>query len=119
MPPRKKPSSSNPNFFIGDEAYDERQQAEKQKTQTHTNMNPIKMIISGVVLIGALVLTLMAFKIVTVEGSQLGVKETWGGRCAARNLATEDLLLVPGMESDRVQVRCFEPSVRHERQADG
>ena len=58
--------------------------------------NPFKLVISGIVLIVLIVLTLMAFKIVTIEGNQLGVKETWSSGVQADILQPKTYFLFPG-----------------------
>lgn len=58
--------------------------------------NPIKLVVSGIVLIAALVLTLTSFKIVTIQGNQLGVKETWGNGVQAEILQPKTYFLFPG-----------------------
>lgn len=66
-----------------------------QQTQTHTNMK-IKLIISGIVLLIALVLTLTAVKIVTIEGNQIGIKETWSTGVENNILQPKTYFLIPG-----------------------
>lgn len=66
-----------------------------QQTETHTNMKT-KLIISGIFLVIALVLTLTAVKIVTIQGNQLGVKETWGNGVEANILQPKTYFLFPG-----------------------
>lgn len=58
--------------------------------------SPIKLIVSGIVLLVALVLTLLAFKIVTIEGNQLGVKETWSAGVENDILQPKTYFLFPG-----------------------
>lgn len=59
-------------------------------------MNPFKLIISAIVLIILIVLTLTSFKIVTIEGSQLGVKETWSHGVEADIMQPKTYFLFPG-----------------------
>jgi len=58
--------------------------------------SPIKLIISGIVVFGALVLTLLAFKIVTIQGNQLGIKETWSHGVENDVLQPKTYFLFPG-----------------------
>lgn len=58
--------------------------------------NPIKLVISGIVLIVALVVTLMTFKVVSIEGNQLGVKETWSDGVQKEILQPKTYFLFPG-----------------------
>jgi regulator of protease activity HflC (stomatin/prohibitin superfamily) len=58
--------------------------------------NPFKLIISAIVLIVALVLTLTSFKVVTIEGSQLGIKETWSHGVEADIMQPKTYFLFPG-----------------------
>lgn len=59
-------------------------------------MKSAKLIISGIVLVIALVLTLMAVKIVTIEGNQLGVKETWATGVETNIMQPKTYFLFPG-----------------------
>jgi len=59
-------------------------------------MKPIKLIISGVLLVVALVVTLITVKIVTIDGNQLGVKETWSGGVEEVILQPKTYFLFPG-----------------------
>jgi regulator of protease activity HflC (stomatin/prohibitin superfamily) len=59
------------------------------------NNNPFKLIVSAIVLIVALVITITSFKIVTIEGSQLGVKETWSQGVVADILQPKTYFLFP------------------------
>ncbi len=58
--------------------------------------SPIKLIVSAIVLVIAFVLTLTSFKIVTIEGSQLGVKETWGSGVVTDIMQPKTYFLFPG-----------------------
>jgi regulator of protease activity HflC (stomatin/prohibitin superfamily) len=69
-------------------------QPSQQTTQTQ-NMKT-KLIVSGIFLVIALVLTLTAVKIVTIQGNQLGVKETWGNGVEANILQPKTYFLFPG-----------------------
>lgn len=70
---------------------------QSKQTQTENNsMKSAKLVISGIVLLVALVLTLMAFKIVTIEGNQLGVKETWANGVEEAILQPKTYFLFPG-----------------------
>lgn len=59
-------------------------------------MKPAKLIISGIVLLAIMVMTLIMVKIVTVEGNQLGVKETWNGGVEEVILQPKTYFLFPG-----------------------
>jgi len=60
------------------------------------NNSTKKLIVSGIVLVIAIVVTLMAFKIVTINGNQLGVKETWSSGVQAEILQPKTYFLFPG-----------------------
>lgn len=85
---------------MGDGAYDERQQAQtqtnSQRKNEHMNTNPIKIAASAVILLIILVLGFTSVKIVTVEGSQLGVKETWSEGVVNDILQPKTYFLFPG-----------------------
>lgn len=68
----------------------------KTVTETNNSMKPIKLIISGVLLVVALVVTLITVKIVTIDGNQLGVKETWSGGVQTEILQPKTYFLFPG-----------------------
>lgn len=56
----------------------------------------VKLIVSGIVLLAALALTLLAFKVVTIEGNQLGIKETWSKGVENVILQPKTYFLFPG-----------------------
>lgn len=60
------------------------------------NKSPVKLIVSGIVLLIALVVTLLTFKVVTVDGNQLGIKETWSGGVQAEIMQPKTYFLFPG-----------------------
>lgn len=60
------------------------------------NKSPVKLIVSGIVLVIALVITLLTFKVVTIEGNQLGIKETWGGGVDNTVMQPKTYFLFPG-----------------------
>ena len=60
------------------------------------NKKPVKLIVSGIFLVIALVVTLLTFKIVTIEGNQLGVKETWGQGVVTEIMQPKTYFLFPG-----------------------
>lgn len=60
------------------------------------NKSPVKLIVSGIVLLIALVVTLLTFKVVTIEGNQLGIKETWGGGVSTDVMQPKTYFLFPG-----------------------
>lgn len=66
-------------------------------------MKSAKLIISGIVLLIALVVTLMAFKIVTIEGNQLGVKETWANGVEESILQPKTYFLFPGWSQNVIK----------------
>lgn len=57
--------------------------------------SPVKLIVSGIVLLIALVITLLTFKVVTIEGNQLGIKETWRGGVSTDVLQPKTYFLFP------------------------
>ena len=59
-------------------------------------MNPIKIVVSGIALLIALVLMVISFKIVTIQGNQLGVKETWTSGVETNILQPKTYFLFPG-----------------------
>ena len=59
-------------------------------------MKPIKLVISGIVLVIALILTITTFKVVTIEGNQLGVKETWSAGVQKEVMQPKTYFLFPG-----------------------
>lgn len=59
-------------------------------------MKTMKLAVSGIVLVIALVLTMLAIKIVTIEGNQLGIKETWANGVEADILQPKTYFLFPG-----------------------
>jgi regulator of protease activity HflC (stomatin/prohibitin superfamily) len=67
------------------------------KTVAEKNiMKPIKLIISGVVLVVLLVLSLICVKIVTIDGNELGVKETWNDGVITNIMQPKTYFLFPG-----------------------
>lgn len=60
------------------------------------NKSPVKLIVSGIVLVVALVVTLMTFKVVTIDGNQLGIKETWSGGVQTDIMQPKTYFLFPG-----------------------
>ncbi len=60
------------------------------------NKSPVKLIVSGIVLVIALVITLLTFKVVTIEGNQLGVKETWSSGVEDVVMQPKTYFLFPG-----------------------
>ena len=92
MPTPQKPRRRNlPDYDYGDKT-----QPTSQPTETNNSMKSTKLIVSGIVLIIGLVLTLLTFKIITVEGNQLGIKETWSGGVSPEILQPKTYFLFPG-----------------------
>lgn len=60
------------------------------------NSNSIKLVASAIILVIVLVLGFTSIKIVTVEGNQLGVKETWSEGVAEAILQPKTYFLFPG-----------------------
>jgi len=60
------------------------------------NKSPVKLIVSGIVLLIALVVTLLTFKVVTIEGNQLGIKETWASGVEETVMQPKTYFLFPG-----------------------
>lgn len=61
------------------------------------NKSPVKLIVSGIVLLIALVITILTFKVVTIEGNQLGVRETWGSGVDNIVMQPKTYFLFPGV----------------------
>lgn len=68
----------------------------KNKSTERKTMKSAKLIVSGIALLIVLVLTLMAVKIVTIEGNQLGVLETWSGGVDPNILQPKTYFMFPG-----------------------
>lgn len=84
--PRKPRVQNNEDF----ESYSE------FNTNKPNQNNMKKVVISGILLLVIVVLTLMAFKITTIEGNQLGVKETWANGVEADIMQPKTYFLFPG-----------------------
>lgn len=67
-----------------------------KNNETQTNMKPTKLIISGISLLIGLVVTFLAIKIVTIQGNQLGVKETWANGVESIIMQPKTYFLFPG-----------------------
>lgn len=93
--PRKKNLGQNSGDDFSRSGSSTNTKQTSQPTDTHTNMK-LKLIVSGILLIVALVLTLTAVKIVTIEGNQLGVKETWASGVETSILQPKTYFLFPG-----------------------
>lgn len=59
-------------------------------------MRNLKMTISGVLVMIAFVFLIVTVKIVTIEGNQLGVKETWSGGVVKEVMLPRTYFLIPG-----------------------
>jgi regulator of protease activity HflC (stomatin/prohibitin superfamily) len=60
------------------------------------NNNPIKFAVGGILLLIVLVLAFTSVKIVTIEGNELGVKETWSQGVVTNILQPKTYFLFPG-----------------------
>ena len=60
------------------------------------NNNPVKFAVGGILLLIVLVLAFTSIKIVTVEGNELGVKETWSDGVCADIMQPKTYFLFPG-----------------------
>ena len=60
------------------------------------NSNPIKFAVGGILLLIVLVLAFTSIKIVTIEGNELGVKETWSDGVVADIMQPKTYFLFPG-----------------------
>ena len=78
------------------EAIISQQKTSQQIESNNTMKSPIKLIVSGIVLLVMLVMAFMAIKVVTIEGNQLGVMETWSGGVDTNILQPKTYFLVPG-----------------------
>ena len=58
--------------------------------------NPMKLVISGIVLLVAIVVFFTTIKIETINGSQLGILETWGEGVRPDIMQPKTYFLVPG-----------------------
>lgn len=58
--------------------------------------NPIKLIISGIVLLVALVVFFTTIRVVTIDGNQLGIMETWSEGVRPDVMQPKTYFLVPG-----------------------
>lgn len=94
MPTPRKP---RPRSFDNDD-FGQQINSQQINIERNTSMSrsPIKLVISGIVLIVALVITLMTFKIVTINGNELGIKETWSGGVQNEILQPKTYFLFPG-----------------------
>lgn len=90
--PRRKYNKNTNNLPIGD--FETSVVIETSKN--NKNMNPVKIVASGVILVIILVASLLSVKIVTIEGNQLGVKETWSGGIDTNIMQPKTYFLVPG-----------------------
>ena len=97
MPPKRRPPTSKLNFAPEmSEAIISQQKTSQQIESNNTMKSPIKLIVSGIVLLVMLVMAFMAIKVVTIEGNQLGVMETWSGGVDTNILQPKTYFLVPG-----------------------
>lgn len=67
-----------------------------ESNDTYMNKSPIKFIVGGIIILVALVLTLLAFKIVTIKGNELGIKETWSAGVETNIMQPGTYFLFPG-----------------------
>jgi len=89
--------------------------------------NPIKLIVSGIILLVILVLAFTSIKIVTVEGNELGVKETWSDGVCTDIMQPKTYFLFPGWSqtvykydaSSRVYVMNDKPMAQEGKSARG
>ena len=95
MPTPRKPRSRNSTELYPTEDFGS-QISQQENAETNMNKSPVKLIVSGIVLVIALVVTLLTFKVVTIEGNQLGIKETWSGGVQAEILQPKTYFLFPG-----------------------
>lgn len=124
-PSPRKPRSRSSNSYTNDDF---------GPTETNpiksikTNMNSLtKLITSSICLVIALIATLLAVKIVTIEGNQLGIKETWSGGVDQSILQPKTYFLLPGWTqtvfkydaSSRVFVMNDTPSAQEGKHAVG
>lgn len=58
--------------------------------------NPVKLVISGIVLVIGLVVLLMTVKIETINGNQLGIMETWSEGVITNIMQPKTYFLTPG-----------------------
>ena len=65
-------------------------------TKTHMNKGPMKLIISGIVLLVAIVIFFTTIKIETIQGNQLGIMETWAEGVRNEIMQPKTYFLVPG-----------------------
>ena len=87
----------------------------------------LKLIVSGILVLIALVLTAISFKVVTVEGNQLGVLETWTGGVSTNIMQPKTYFLCPGWSqsvyvydaSSRVYVMNDKPMAQEAKSANG
>lgn len=84
--------------LIGDPSTINRQST--NKTEKNSMNNLTKLIASSIVILIVLVLGIITLKIVTVEGNQLGVKETWSGGVDTNILQPKTYFLFPGWSQD-------------------
>lgn len=93
MPPRRKNLPSR-NFDIDSEdTTNVKETVQQQKTMKN---NPIKLIISAIILLIVIVTAFTSIKIVTVEGNELGVKETWSDGVVTDIMQPKTYFLFPG-----------------------
>ena len=96
MPTPRKPRNRVGNKVFITERNDINTQTTSQQKDKHMNSSPVKVLISGIVLLVALVLTILAFKIRTVKGNELGIKETWSDGVVTNILQPKTYFLFPG-----------------------
>lgn len=96
MPPRKKNLPSRNDGDWDNIQTTVKETNSQQSNKKHMNSNPIKLVASLVVLLVILVLTFTSIKIVTIDGHQLGVKETWSQGVINDILQPKTYFLFPG-----------------------
>jgi regulator of protease activity HflC (stomatin/prohibitin superfamily) len=93
--PRKPRNRSNDDFGFGIVNI-ENTNISQQSENKNSYMKNGKMIVSGIVMLLGVILALLAVKIVTIDGNELGVKETWSGGVSEEILQPKTYFLFPG-----------------------
>lgn len=76
--------------------FDDFENNSQSEPKNMNNNGLTKLIVSGILLLVALVVVIWTFEVVTIEGNQLGIKETWGGGVDKTIMQPKTYFLFPG-----------------------